>query len=267
MSSDALRRVVVVAPHPDDETIGAGGAAALHERAGDVVTVVVVTDGSASRALGLAPDEMRCRRAREAGAAAAALGLAPPFLLGLTEGRWGDADAAAPLAAHVAGADLVYAPSCIDFHPEHVRVARLLASLLPPDQRVRVYQIGVPLTRALVNRVIDTGAVAAAKQRALDAYASQRGALVATTRLARYEARRRHRSAVEVFWELSGAAYSAVMTAGDWRHGRCPYRGLRPRPLTDPLAFLAGRRARLALRGIATAETAAAAPTARPEIP
>ena len=47
------RRVLVVAPHPDDETVGAGGVAALHVAAGDAVTVVVATDGGASRAEGL----------------------------------------------------------------------------------------------------------------------------------------------------------------------------------------------------------------------
>jgi N-acetylglucosamine malate deacetylase 1 len=37
--------VLVVAPHPDDETIGPGGALARHADRGDDVTVVVATSG------------------------------------------------------------------------------------------------------------------------------------------------------------------------------------------------------------------------------
>ncbi|MBX3461825.1 MAG: PIG-L family deacetylase [Planctomycetes bacterium] len=38
-------RVLLFAPHPDDEVAGPGGALALHRRAGDPVRVVVATDG------------------------------------------------------------------------------------------------------------------------------------------------------------------------------------------------------------------------------
>lgn len=51
-SADALlsgrRRLVVVAAHPDDETLAAGGLIALAARAGLEVTVVLLTDGEAS---------------------------------------------------------------------------------------------------------------------------------------------------------------------------------------------------------------------------
>ena len=39
------KRVLVFAPHPDDETIGCGGSLALHAKAGDPVKVVILTDG------------------------------------------------------------------------------------------------------------------------------------------------------------------------------------------------------------------------------
>jgi LmbE family N-acetylglucosaminyl deacetylase len=40
------RSVLVVAAHPDDEVVGAGGTIAKHARAGDAVHVLFVTDGS-----------------------------------------------------------------------------------------------------------------------------------------------------------------------------------------------------------------------------
>jgi LmbE family N-acetylglucosaminyl deacetylase len=45
--ADLPSRVLVFAPHPDDEVLGCGGALALHARRGDHVRVVVVSDGGA----------------------------------------------------------------------------------------------------------------------------------------------------------------------------------------------------------------------------
>ncbi|MFK7743149.1 MAG: PIG-L deacetylase family protein, partial [Planctomycetota bacterium] len=39
-------RVLVFAPHPDDEVAGPGGILALHQQNGDAVRVVVTTDGT-----------------------------------------------------------------------------------------------------------------------------------------------------------------------------------------------------------------------------
>src|SRR5689334_4469294 len=47
-----LRRVVVVAPHPDDESLGAGGVVASWSAAGVEVTVVSCSDGDAAGAAG-----------------------------------------------------------------------------------------------------------------------------------------------------------------------------------------------------------------------
>jgi N-acetylglucosamine malate deacetylase 1 len=41
--------VLVVAAHPDDETLGAGCAIARHVRAGDKVSVLLLTDGASAR--------------------------------------------------------------------------------------------------------------------------------------------------------------------------------------------------------------------------
>ena len=68
-------RVVVVAPHPDDEILGAGGTVARLMSLGAHHVAVAVTDGEASHH-GRAP-ELREVRPAESFAAAQALGIVP----------------------------------------------------------------------------------------------------------------------------------------------------------------------------------------------
>lgn len=249
-----LDRVLVVAPHPDDETIGCGGAIARHTEAGDRVRVLVVTDGGGSRAGGIGRDEMRRLREVEADRAVRRLGPADLVQLGLPEGRWDSDDLLRTLAAQFRDdpPTLIYTTSCVDFHPEHAKVARVLALALRSVGRatrptVRVYELQVPLTPALANVVIEVGGPAASRKAgALAEYRTQQGALKSTRRQSKYLRRlyRTHQS-VEAFWELDAEGFCRLMEDGNLR---TPYRSIRPRPFTDGLAWLAGLRARVRLK-------------------
>jgi LmbE family N-acetylglucosaminyl deacetylase len=76
------RRILVIAAHPDDEILGCGGTVALHAKAGDAVTAVIVCEGESLRygpnGVGQA-DHMR--------RAAAALGVADVRPLGFADQR------------------------------------------------------------------------------------------------------------------------------------------------------------------------------------
>lgn len=78
------RRMLVVAPHPDDETIGCGGLIALARLSGVDVHVVLVTDGSASHPASRAwpPQRIAAQRKQELVDALGLLGVhcAPTFL-------------------------------------------------------------------------------------------------------------------------------------------------------------------------------------------
>lgn len=236
--------VAIVAPHPDDETIGAGGVAALHHRAGAAVSVIVVTNGGASRASGVSPREMVSRRRDELETATASLGLSPPVTLDLPE-RAADSPAARDrLRELVADAEVVYAPSGVDFHPDHLDVAHALADVLRDDQFVRVYELGVPLTPILTNAHADIADVADVKRAALAAYESQAHALRPLRRLARYRLAVYGSATIEVFWEMTAARYRRLMRACPWTWDTSPFRGIRPWPLTDPLSFAVGWRTR-----------------------
>lgn len=125
-------RVLAVAPHPDDEAIGCAGTLALHQKRGDVVCIAYITDGRSSRALVLGPEQMALRRKREAQTAAMALGVDRVEWFGLPEGDWTEEQLQSGLQAllHQFSPDLIYAPSRVDFHAEHRRVAHALAAVL-----------------------------------------------------------------------------------------------------------------------------------------
>src|ERR1700742_5149972 len=69
---------LVLAPHPDDESLGCGGLIAACVAAGRDPLVAVLTDGTGSHpgSLAFPPDRLRTLRAQEVRAAVGHLGLA-----------------------------------------------------------------------------------------------------------------------------------------------------------------------------------------------
>ena len=248
-SSAGGLRVTVVAPHPDDEVYGCAGTLLLHARAGDQVTVCHVTDGRLSRALGLEPEAMARERRREAEGASGVLGVETDWF-GFFEGAWPEESVVERLGAALERTrpDLIYAPSLVDFHPEHLRVAAAVARVLEaaraaPALRVRIYAVQVPLCDPLVNLVAGTGDVAGCARTALEQYRTQLGSLRSALRAKRYAGLRyRVGPEAETFWEVSPEIYVALHRAPSEISGS--FRGLRPLPFTDPLAYVAGRGVR-----------------------
>ena len=252
-SSAGGQRVLVAAPHPDDEVCGCGGALLRHLAAGDSVTILYVTDGRRSRALGLTPEAMAVRRRQEAEACVALLGVTDWRWLGLPEWEWTVEALALQLAALLQETqpDLIYAPSRVDFHPEHWKVAHALALALaqwPGRPRLRVMALQVPLGASLTNVVCSTSSVQAQQQAAIAAHASQVYSTARTRRLRRYTAAAYGLpGAAEAFWEMSTARYQHLHAAAPstWP---AAFRSLRAMPWTDGLAYLRGWRERRALR-------------------
>jgi LmbE family N-acetylglucosaminyl deacetylase len=85
-------RVLVVAAHPDDEVLGAGGTIARHVDRGDRVTILICGEGITSRfdARGDTPVASLASLARDARAAATVLGVADLRFVGLPDNRFDD---------------------------------------------------------------------------------------------------------------------------------------------------------------------------------
>jgi len=177
--------------------------------------------------------------------------------LGMPERTWDHQALRRFLADYLARwrPDVIYAPSRIDFHPDHVRVAATLAGVvgaLRPDPApvIRIYQIQVPLTPILTNLISPITGVAARAAAALRAYQSQLGSLLRVERMRRYAgAWHRVSGPVEPFWELSTAAYARLHR--DAPEGASPFRGLRALPMADPLRYWEGAAERRRLRRLA----------------
>ena len=112
-------RVLVIAPHPDDEVLGAGGTIAGLAANGAQIVLVAVTDGEASDPL--RTEELRKTRPGESSEAAVMLGTTPTasYALGLPDGRVLADDVEATLAPLLKSGDLVFAPWASDGHPDH----------------------------------------------------------------------------------------------------------------------------------------------------
>lgn len=177
------RRVLVVAPHADDETLGCGGLVALLARSGAEVRVLVLTDG----ARGGKPEELgealAARRADEARAAGAALGVAELLFLRLPDGALGARhDVVLALRAELARVDpgLVLAPWPLERHADHRAASRAACSAVADGsgvdgrgRRLLLYGVDAPVQG--VERIVHADVTDAleVKQRALACHASQ----------------------------------------------------------------------------------------------
>ena len=168
-------RVLVVAPHPDDEVFGCGGCSRLHVLAGTAVDVVVLTDGAGA-------GDPRVRSS-ESAAACAALGLrAPEFwqypdrALGFDEALLQAVSDRLLAAIQAQAYELVYAPSPWEVHPDHraaawavaqsVRLSRLAGVLV----QWAAYEVGSPLWP---HRLVNIDSVWAEKRAAMACFPSQ----------------------------------------------------------------------------------------------
>jgi LmbE family N-acetylglucosaminyl deacetylase len=126
-------RMVVVAPHPDDEVLGCGGLLALHAKAGRVVLVVAVTDGEASHLPLPEPTPLALAAQRRSESADGLHRLTLPaggvLRLGLPDGRVAQHEHRLidVLANVLRQGDTVVVPWRLDGHPDHDACGRAAA--------------------------------------------------------------------------------------------------------------------------------------------
>ena len=177
---------VVVAPHPDDEIIGAAALIRALTRRGARVTVVIVSDGAASH-----PDSGRwprsrltAERYRETRRALHRVGVTAGGIryLGLPDGALASRLSACTRAlrrivSKGSGADLIVGPAAADAHADHRTVAVALDRLARGARRL-TYQVWPPQAPSrgrLLIGIMPGGA--AAKRSLIRVHRTQLGAI------------------------------------------------------------------------------------------
>ncbi|MET1114296.1 MAG: PIG-L family deacetylase [Comamonas sp.] len=176
----AARKVLVLAPHPDDEIFGCGGAISLYAMQAVPVHVHILTDGA-----GYAPDAERAAisatRQQESRQALAGLGAGIDCEFGPYEDR--ALLTQSGLIAHMLALleqhqpQMVLAPSPWEIHPDHQACARAAAAAVmqwrrkaQADVGLMLYEIGSPLR---ANMLLDITSVWERKEQAMQSFASQ----------------------------------------------------------------------------------------------
>ena len=128
--------VLVIAPHPDDETLGCGATIARLCEAGHKVRVVIVTDGRASTKSSIvSPDALAAQRREEAIQAAEALGLSHEDVVFL---NYRDGKTTEHIAEITRGIlqqvtlfvpAIVFSPCNMDVHSDHRAIAAAIEGL------------------------------------------------------------------------------------------------------------------------------------------
>ena len=165
------RKVLVFAPHPDDESLGCGGTLARLALLCPV-KAVLVTDGSGGGGL---PREAGASRQAEFVRALGILGVNESLQLYQPDGNF---QGSAALARQVKALlddyqpDWVFLPSPLDYHRDHVRIAAFLEPLCrraPSVTQLLFYEIWAPVP---ATHVVDITEQAGRKQDALAAHAT-----------------------------------------------------------------------------------------------
>ena len=209
-------RLLVLAPHPDDEVIGCGGLLCHHADEGRPVRVIIATDGSAAES-----DLPNLAAVRENESRAGLLHLGVDDVIFLRHPDRG-LQASGKLQEDLRDAissfrpDLIACPHPNEIHPDHRALATSLITLLQSDRelaaslamvRIAFYEVSSPLRP---NTLVDVTSVTDRKTAAIREHHSQlqsRDYLAYTSGLNQYRAMTLDRASTraEAYWVIAAA--------------------------------------------------------------
>jgi len=175
----SAKKVLVLAPHPDDEVFGCAGAILTYAAQGAAVQVCVVSSGTGYAKASEAPQIQAIREA-ETNAALQVMGIAQASFLQLPDRGLSQCANLANKFLQVLERhqfDVVLAPSLEEVHPDHLAVTRALLTafeLLKAQGGslpcLLQYEVGAPLRP---NLLLDISSVWPIKQKAMACFQSQ----------------------------------------------------------------------------------------------
>lgn len=165
-------RLLIVAPHPDDETLGCGGLLACF---GPQCDVLLLTDGrKGTPADGSRTEEETAGiRRREFDAAVAFFGVNRVYTLNLPDSCLRE-NAKTVSSFDLRGYDRIFVPYRLERHPDHAAAFRIIHKLYKRQHskaELLEYEVWSPITEP--NRFLDISRVMERKQEGIRLYASQ----------------------------------------------------------------------------------------------
>jgi N-acetylglucosamine malate deacetylase 1 len=150
------KNILVLAPHPDDESLGCGGTIKLLTQAGMQVDVLLMTRGengldAPAQQPAIAHEQLAVSREAEARAACKVLGVrSVEFLNGIDGGLIHQPHLVKPLASmlQMGNYQRVFAPWYGEAHPDHVATFRILQRALAEAATrpaIWLYEVWSPL--------------------------------------------------------------------------------------------------------------------------
>lgn len=175
----AAQKVWVLAPHPDDEVFGCGGAALIYAIQGAQVQVSVMSSGT-GYAVGAEAEQIQSTRENETNAALQSMGIEPASFWRLPDRGLGQcADLAQRLFEQIQSQayQVVFAPSLNEVHPDHLALTRALIAAFEMCQAAEQplpylvqYEVGAPIKP---NLLLDISKVWPRKLQAMECFTSQ----------------------------------------------------------------------------------------------
>lgn len=174
-----MSRILVLSPHPDDESLGCGGTLRKHIVEGDSVLVIFLTSGERG-GHGMPPDETKCVREGEAREAAGILGHESFEFWHVPNGKL---KVTPEIVKHLRlklnewKPDYIYVTHESEMHPEHRAAARIVRSALANGLSsnikpvVLMYEVWTPLQK--MDQIEDISPYIEIKRRAIQAHKSQ----------------------------------------------------------------------------------------------
>ncbi|WP_281974563.1 PIG-L deacetylase family protein [Halobacillus litoralis] len=172
------KKVLVLAPHMDDETIGPGGTLRQHADHGAEIHCLFMTDGGSSVS-DLSVEELKQQRKEEIDQVTGILGLTDVSYMNIPDGHVSSSAANIDYVKEkieTINPDVIYCTPYIDAHPDHTATAQLLADTLNEMDRkqvVRLYEINCAFPPDVINFVVDTSKQHDQKVEATNVFASQ----------------------------------------------------------------------------------------------
>jgi N-acetylglucosamine malate deacetylase 1 len=173
-------KVVVLAPHMDDEVLGCGGTIARHVAAGSDVTVIFLTDGRRGGVVVAGDDDSKpdivAVRKSEARQVARILGIRNLIFLDAEDSRLRSDPLVADRlreALYSERPDIVYLPFFLERHPDHRSANDVLQAATRGTKvqfECRGYEVWSPL---FANCLVAIDATIELKRQALSCYRSQ----------------------------------------------------------------------------------------------